>query len=83
MVDVWLIFAQVVPWIEVLLHTWIDWMRTDEDEERDINHHGRTITVEGGKRNNEEEVVRLKETFKKVFADVRWDDGSTSYRTCE
>ena len=58
-------------------------MRTDEDEERDINHHGRTITVEGGKRNNEEEVVRLKETFKKVFADVRWNNWPTSYRTCE
>ena len=35
MVDVWLIFAQVVPWIEVLLHTLIDWMRTNEEEERE------------------------------------------------
>ena len=59
MVDVWLIFAQVVPWIEVLLHTVIDWMRTDEEEEREVNHHGRTITVEGGKRNEDKEVVRL------------------------
>ena len=25
-------FAQVVPWIEVLLHTLIDWMRTEEAE---------------------------------------------------
>merc|ERR1719219_1087250 len=50
MVDVWLIFAQVVPWIEVLLHTLIDWMRTEE-EEREVNHHGKTITVGGGKQN--------------------------------
>ena len=33
MVDVWLIFAQVVPWVEVLLHTLVDWMRTDKEEE--------------------------------------------------
>ena len=53
MVDLWLIFAQVVPWIEVLLHTLIDWMRTeDEGEEREINHHGRTITV-GGKQDTD------------------------------
>ena len=43
MVDVWLIFAQVVPWIYVLLHTLIDWMRPEEG--RDINHHGKSITV--------------------------------------
>ena len=45
MVDVWLIFAQVVPWIYVLLHTLIDWMRPVE-EGRDINHHGKSITVQ-------------------------------------
>ena len=44
MVDVWLIFAQMVPWIYVLLHTLIDGLRPDE-EEREINHHGKSITV--------------------------------------
>ena len=59
MVDVWLIFAQVVPWIEVLLHTLIDWMRTEEEEEgREINHHGKTITV-GGVENAAEDRVDL------------------------
>ena len=43
MVDVWLIFAQVVPWIYVLLHTLIDWVRPKEG--RDINHHGKSIAV--------------------------------------
>ena len=54
MVDVWLIFAQVVPWIEVLLHTLIDWMREEEDEDegRKINHHGKSITV-GGRQDTE------------------------------
>merc|ERR1719347_1394991 len=47
MVDVWLIFAQVIPWIEVLLHTLTDMMRTEGEEGREINHHGKTITVGG------------------------------------
>ena len=34
----------------MLLHTVIDWMRTEEEEGdgREINHHGKSITV-GGK----------------------------------
>ena len=47
MVDVWLIFAQAVPWVEVLLHTWIDMMRTEGEEGREINNHGKTIIVGG------------------------------------
>ena len=47
MVDVWLIFAQAVPWLEVLLHTLTDMKRTEEGEAREINHHGKTITVGG------------------------------------
>ena len=62
MVDVWLIFAQVVPWIEVLLHTLIDWMRTDEGE-RQVNHHGRTITVGGGKGKQKKEKVSGKQGY--------------------
>ena len=45
MVDVWLIFAQAVPWLEVLLHTLTDMMRTEDGEGREINHHGKIITV--------------------------------------
>ena len=29
----------MVPWIEVLLHTLIDWMRTEGEEGREVNHH--------------------------------------------
>ena len=32
MVDIWLIFAQVIPFVEVLLHTWIDSLAEDENE---------------------------------------------------
>ena len=50
MVDIWLIFAQLIPFCEVILHTYMDMMRTegdddDEEEGRKINHHGKTITV--------------------------------------
>ena len=44
MIDIWLIFAQMVPFLEVLLHSWMDTHRIDED--REINHHGSTIKVE-------------------------------------
>ena len=30
---------QVVPWIEVLLHTLIDWMRTEGEEGREVNYN--------------------------------------------
>jgi len=52
MVDVWLIFAQAVPWVEVLLHTWIDTSRTEGEGGREINNHGKSITV-GGKDDKE------------------------------
>ena len=39
--------------MKVLLHTVIDWMRTEDESEdgRNINHHGTTITV-GGKQDD-------------------------------
>ena len=43
MVDIWLIFAQVIPFVEVLLHTWMDSLRVSE--EREVNKHGKSITV--------------------------------------
>ena len=41
MMDIWLIFNLLLPFMEVLLHTYIDNLRNDED--RKINHHGTTI----------------------------------------
>ena len=43
MVDVWLLFNLLLPFIIVLLHTYMDTLRNDE--EREINHHGKTIQV--------------------------------------
>ncbi len=44
MIDIWLIFNLFVPFSEVLLHTLIDSLR--EEEKRDINHHGKSISVQ-------------------------------------
>ena len=52
MVDLWLIFAQMIPFFEVLLHTCMDMMRNDG--EREINHHGTTIAVGGVDKENDE-----------------------------
>ena len=41
MMDIWLIFNLLLPFMEVLLHTYIDYLRNDEDIE--INHHGKTV----------------------------------------
>ena len=38
MIDVWLIFNLIVPFVEVLLHTYKDSLR---EEDREVNHHGR------------------------------------------
>ena len=39
MVDVWLLFCILVPFCEVLLHTWMDTLRVDE--KRLVNSHGK------------------------------------------
>ena len=44
MIDIWLIFSQLIPFVEVLLHTFMDNLRDDDD--REINHHGSAIPVE-------------------------------------
>lgn len=43
MIDIWLIFNLILPFIEVLLHTYIDTLRDDTD--REVNHHGTVIDV--------------------------------------
>ena len=52
MIDIWLIFNLLLPFILVLLHTFIDSLRTessndDSEEARMINHHGTSIAVGG------------------------------------
>ena len=46
MIDVWLIFNLFIPFIEVLLHTYKDSLR--EEEDREVNHHGSVRNVREG-----------------------------------
>ena len=70
MVDVWLIFSMFVPFVEVLVHTWIDMMRTEGEEGREVNHHGKTITVGG----DQDTMVEDLESEKKLFTDRKSAD---------
>ena len=58
MIDIWLIFSQLIPFVEVLLHTYMDALR--DDEEREINHHGTPLEVssDGGIAKDEEELFQ-------------------------
>jgi len=67
MVDIWLIFAQVIPWIEVLLHTLTDMMRSEGEEGREINHHGKTITVGGAGDGSTESLPTEDELIDQVY----------------
>ena len=43
MIDVWLLFNLVKPFLDILLQTYIDYLR--EDGSREINHHGKPRNV--------------------------------------
>ena len=51
MIDIWLLFNLILPFIVVLMHTYMDTLR--DNEEREINHHGKSVTV--GEDNKQEE----------------------------
>ena len=59
MVDVWLLFNLLYPFIVVLIHTYMDTLRNDED--REINHHGKTIQVndENGDKTESNAVIKV------------------------
>ena len=58
MVDVWLLFNLLYPFIVVLIHTYMDTLRNDE--EREINHHGKTIQVNDENKDKEESDSTIK-----------------------
>ena len=66
MVDAWLLFNLLYPFIVVLLHTYMDTLRSDDD--REINHHGKTITI-----NNDEDespnTIKVSASYVKVIRD--------------
>ena len=51
MIDIWLLASLFVPFIEVILHTYMDLLRNVND--REINHHGRVHKVAGVNETND------------------------------
>ena len=44
MIDIWLIFAMLIPFCEVLLHTYMETLRnTDNDEDKDKEETNNTM----------------------------------------
>ena len=44
LIDVWLIFNFLKPFVDILVQTYIETLRQEEDE-REINHHGKSIKI--------------------------------------
>ena len=62
MIDIWLIFNLLMPFLLVLLHTYMDCLRTDssaEGEGRSINHHGKAFVVDSDKTSKEKLVKTI------------------------
>ena len=57
MVDIWLLFNLILPFMVVLIHTYMDTLRNDED--REINHHGKSVEV-GEK---DDSIIKVKHFF--------------------
>ena len=58
MVDIWFIFSLLIPFVLVLVHTYMDSLRTCT-EEKSINNHRKTINVGG--------TIQRPESVKKAF----------------
>ena len=65
MVDVWLLFNLLYPFIVVLIHTYMDTLRNDED--REINHHGKTIQVNDENEDKTESNSVIKVVFLSLY----------------
>ena len=55
MVDAWLLFNLLYPVIVILIHTYMDTLRNDDD--RETNHHGKTITIDENQLGNSGKLI--------------------------
>ena len=65
MMDIWLIFNLLLPFMEVLLHTYIDYLRNDDD--REVNHHGKTIRPDEGDNEKHSDILHVQPAGSKKF----------------
>ena len=60
MVEVWLLFNLFLPFLIVLLLTYMESLR--DDEEREVNHHGHAVEVESNDGKHKEEIFDDRES---------------------
>ena len=86
MVEVWLIFNLLLPFSDVLLHTYTDhirlnilclfltfiywYLRSAVDDTREVNHHGTVVTV-GQDSEDEKEAGRMIRIFSQKMREPR------------
>ena len=46
MIDIWLLFTLTIPFVEVFLQTYIENIRSKIVDNKEMNHHGKTIVVD-------------------------------------
>merc|ERR1719495_1437323 len=46
MIDIWLLFNLTVPFVEVFLQTYIEHIRGNLEDKKEMNHHGKTVVVD-------------------------------------
>ena len=68
MVDIWLIFNLLIPFFVVLLHTFMDTLR--DDEEREVNHHGKAVEAASSEKDvdNKVDAWRNETKFKNLVS---------------
>ena len=76
MVDVWLLFNLLYPFIVVLIHTYMDTLRNDE--EREINHHGKTIQINDDGTHKEDSGSIIKVCVIFTYKIIKNEKGKTS-----
>lgn len=64
MIDIWFIFCMIIPFLEVLLQTYIEHLRTISEENMVVNHHGNIRQIDNGDRKNslpKDQVMKISE----------------------
>ena len=83
MIDIWLIFNLIVPFLEVLniilqtyltrnlfqvlLQTFIEHLRGKVEEKKEINHHGKTIEIGETKVEESPKIINVKGSVRTFF----------------
>ena len=74
MVDIWLLFNLILPCLLVFIHTYMDYLR--EEEEREINHHGKTVTVGENKEDIPDSAIKVSYLYNHVSSNLSYMKGT-------